>query len=161
MDHQDVTTALADPVAQDLMSSPLVARLAYLGTDGGPRVVPVAYLFDGTQFLVFTATIAPKVAALRANPAVALTIDTDPAAPRVLLVRGTATVDIVDGVPQDYLAAVERSQGEQYSPEFEGVARALYPQMARIAITPTWAKVLDFQTRLPEAVATLAARAQG
>jgi len=28
--------------------------------------------------------------------------------------------------------------------------------MARIAMTPTWAKVIDFETRLPDAVQRLA-----
>jgi len=33
--------------------------------------------------------------------------------------------------------------------------------MARIEITPTWAKVLDFVTRAPSAVMELAEQAQG
>jgi hypothetical protein len=33
--------------------------------------------------------------------------------------------------------------------------RSLYEQMARISIAPEWAKVLDFQTRLPSAVEEL------
>lgn len=34
----------------------------------------------------------------------------------------------------------------------------LYKQMARIEITPTWAKILDFETRIPRAVEELARR---
>jgi hypothetical protein len=33
--------------------------------------------------------------------------------------------------------------------------RSLYEQMARISIAPEWAKVLDFQTRLPSVVEEL------
>jgi hypothetical protein len=35
---------------------------------------------------------------------------------------------------------------------FEASARSLYPQMARITITPEWAKPIDFETRFPVAV---------
>jgi len=34
--------------------------------------------------------------------------------------------------------------------------RRLYKQMARIVISPTWAKILDFETRIPSAVEELA-----
>lgn len=34
----------------------------------------------------------------------------------------------------------------------------LYEQMAQITITPTWAKVMEFQTREPQAVLKLAQR---
>ena len=33
--------------------------------------------------------------------------------------------------------------------------RSLYDSMVEIRITPTWAKVLDFETRIPSAVAEL------
>jgi len=34
-------------------------------------------------------------------------------------------------------------------PAFEAQVRGLYRQMARITIEPHWAKLLDFETRLP------------
>jgi hypothetical protein len=38
---------------------------------------------------------------------------------------------------------------------FERQVTYLYDRMARIEITPNWAKVLDFQTRAPETVMKL------
>jgi hypothetical protein len=38
---------------------------------------------------------------------------------------------------------------------FEAQARSLYKRMARIVIAPQWAKLLDFETRLPVAVEKL------
>jgi hypothetical protein len=38
---------------------------------------------------------------------------------------------------------------------FEAQVRGLYKQMARITIRPTWAKVLDFETRMPQAIEEL------
>ena len=40
-------------------------------------------------------------------------------------------------------------------PEWEAGVRALYKQMAIIRVTPTWAKILDFETRLPGPVEEL------
>lgn len=34
-------------------------------------------------------------------------------------------------------------------PEWEAQARGLYKQMVLIRITPSWAKIIDFETRLP------------
>ena len=104
-----------------------------------------------------TASKAYKVKALAANPKVALTIDTDAQPYRALLVRGTASsVEIVDGVPSEYLEASRKSLNEeQQFRAFEAAVRSLYKQMARISIAPEWAKVLDFETRLPSAVEQL------
>jgi hypothetical protein len=83
---------------------------------------------------------------------VALSIDTDTQPPHVLLVRGTAAVEIVDGVPDEFLEASEKSLPRDQWPQFEAQMRSIYPQMARITIEPEWAKLLDFETRLPVAV---------
>jgi hypothetical protein len=96
------------------------------------------------------------VKALAANPKVALTIDTDAPPYRALLVRGTASTEIVDGVPPEYLEASRKGlKDEEQFRAFEAAVRSLYERMARISITPEWAKLLDFQTRLPSAVEEL------
>ena len=102
--------------------------------------------------------VSAKVAALRANPAVALTIDTRPPAwpPNVLLVRGTAAVTLVAGVFPAYVAGAKRLTPAGEFPNWEAGVHALYDQMARIDITPTWVKIQDFETRIPQAVEDLA-----
>jgi hypothetical protein len=92
---------------------------------------------------------------LAADPKVALTVDTTAFPPQVLLVRGTASMDIVDGVPDEYLKASRRYVGDEGMAAFEAQVRGLYKRMARIAIAPTWAKLLDFETTLPSAVEAL------
>jgi hypothetical protein len=151
-----VHEVLADPLAQELLDSAIPARLAYTATDGTPRVVPIGFWWNGREFFAATIPFAPKVKALRRMPAVALTIDTNEFPPHVLLVRGTARVTIVDGVPAEYLAASRKFVSAEQWPEFEAGVRALYTEMALIAITPVWAKVMDFETRLPDAVRRLA-----
>jgi hypothetical protein len=157
MDPSDVTRILKDPIAQALLHSPLLAHLAYCGADGFPRSVPIGGLWNGAEYVVCTATKAPKVAALRKNPKGAFAIDTEHGVqpPHVLLVRGVAHLDIVNGVPTEFLEASRKALPQEQWASFETQARGLYPQMARIAIRPVWAKVLDFETRLPQAVANL------
>ena len=155
MQHNDVLQVLNDPLAQELLGSNIPARLAYTGRDGAPRAIPIAFHWNGEQFVVCTPPHAAKVKALQTNPQVALTIDTDTFPPHVLLVRGTASVEVVDGVPSEYLGGSRKIVGEERFPAFEEQVRGLYQQMARIAIVPTWAKLLDFETRLPRDVEQL------
>lgn len=153
--QQEVMRVLRDPLAQELMQSNIPARLAYVGRDGSPRAIPIGFHWNGAEFVLGTVPHAPKVPALEANPKVALTIDTNTFPPHVLLVRGTAAIDIVDGVPPEYLAASRKAvQPEQWH-TFEAQVRAMYKQMARIKITPLWAKLLDFKTRFPTPIEKL------
>jgi hypothetical protein len=134
--------------------------LAYTGLDGSPRVVPLAFHWDGERFVICTIPGSPKVRALEANPDVAMTIDTESFPPHILLVRGKASVQLVDGVPTEYLAASSKQVGAEGMPAFEAQVRAMYDQMVRIDVEPTWAKLIDFQTTLPSAVERMARRMQ-
>ena len=154
--HRDAIVELMnDPVAQELLNAPIHARLAYSARDGSPRVIPIGYTWNGDVLVMGSPVNAPKVKALAASPKVALTIDTSTFPPHVLLVRVEATVEVVEGVPDEFVAASRRFIGEDGMPEWEAGVRALYKQMAIIRVTPTWAKVLDFETRLPSPVEEL------
>jgi hypothetical protein len=98
-----------------------------------------------------------KVAALRANPTVALTVDTTPPTwpPKVLLVRGIAWLSLTDGVFPEYFAGARRLTPAEEFERWEAGARSSFDQMARIDVRPTWAKVHDFETRIPQAVEDL------
>ena len=96
MDQQEIAEVMAKPYAQELLSSAIPARLAYIGVEGDPRVVPIGFLWDRDRLVVCSVPSMAKV-------------------------------------------------------------RALYQQMARITIELTWAKLLDFETTLPKAVADLVA----
>jgi hypothetical protein len=64
--------------------------------------------------------------ALAKNPKVALTIDTDTQPPHVLLVRGAATMEIVDGMPPEYLEEARKSLEARQFRAFEAEVRLLY-----------------------------------
>lgn len=161
MGRDYVVEVLNDPLAQRLMAAAIPARLAYTATDGTPRVVPMGFHWNGREIVMATVPVAPKVAALRAAPAVALTVDTNDQPPNVLLVRGTARIEIVEGVPDEFLAGARKLVSAAQWDGFEAGVRALYERMALIVVTPHWAKVLDFETRIPDAVAQVAAERAG
>lgn len=156
MQPSEVTEVLNRPISQELLGSSIPARLAYLGVDGEPRVIPIGFLWTGEDVVVGTVPKSAKVRALRQNPRVALTVDTqDQWPPRALLIRGAARVELVDGIPDAY---VEGSRKVIPAEDFEGWeqgVRALYEQMALITIEPDWAKLLDFETTIPKAVEDL------
>jgi Pyridoxamine 5'-phosphate oxidase len=150
-----VAEVMAKPIAQQLLRDEPVLRLSYTALDGGPRVIPLGYLWDGTSFRIWTIPHSAKVAALRADPRVAITLDIIGPPPRVLLVRGRAELSNVDGVPDDYLAASHRTMPAEAWEGFDSQVRQLYQQMVAISITPDWAKLLDFETTAPSAVERL------
>jgi hypothetical protein len=139
-------------VAQDLLSSTNPVKLAYTWLDGSPRVVPMWFHWNGTAIVVGTPVNAPKIRALRQNPRVALTIDGIDWPYPVLYMRGTAAIDIIEGVSPEYAASASRYFGVEQGPVWVETVRQLSPSMARITITPEWVGVLDFQTRFPSAL---------
>ena len=142
---------LGDPAAVELLEHQQLARMGYTGPDGFPRVIPVGFLWRGGRVIVCTAPSSPKVGALRARPQVALTIDTEQPPNRALFIRGVAAIEVVDGIPDEYLAAAGKSMSAVEAGQFEKQVRSVYRQMARISIEPRWARYYDFSTgRMPE-----------
>ena len=158
MEADEIRAVMEDPVARRLLASANPARLAYVARDGTPRVVPVGFSWNGVAIVIGTVPGSAKVAALRARAAVALTIDTSPPTwpPNVLLVRGTAEVSVVDGVFPEYVEGARKVTPAEEFPRWEAGVHALYDQMVRIDVTATWARVHDFETRIPQAVEELA-----
>jgi uncharacterized protein YndB with AHSA1/START domain len=142
---------LSHPEAAKLLEHQSLARMAYTGPDGFPRVIPVGFLWKEGRIIVCTAPTSPKFRALSARPQVALTIDSDDGALKTLSVRGVAAIDVVDGVPDEYLEASTKSMSAEQASQFEANVRSVYKQMARIAIEPKWARYYDFSAgRVPE-----------
>ena len=143
---------LQDPVAQELLQSTIPARLAYIAIDGTPRVVPIWFHWNGREFVMATPPKAPKLKALAKNPRVALTIDDNTFPHKVLLVRGTARLEPVDGIVPEYATAAERYFGPEQGRAWMQQARTMMTSMMKITITPEWVGVLDFKTRFPSAL---------
>ncbi|MDH6455237.1 MULTISPECIES: pyridoxamine 5'-phosphate oxidase family protein [unclassified Streptomyces] len=156
MDASEISEVLERPISRELLARD-VTRLAYVAKDGTPRNVPIAFVWNGSEIVMCTTKNAPKLASLRENPAVALTIDTEVHPPRILLIRGRAELDYVDGIPDEYLQPTSSYEmTPEQRVEWEAEVRSLYHDgMVRIVVTPTWAKLIDFETTLPSAVEEL------
>ncbi len=163
MTARQLTEELHHSGAQELLRTCALARLAYNGPDGLPRVIPTGFYWNGEQIVVCTAPTAPKVRALSARPDVALTIDSDASgAAKCLLVRGRATMSTVEGVADEYLAASAKTMDAPRLAEFERQTRAVYQEMVRIVIEPKWARFHDYGAgRLPAFLANLIAGQSG
>jgi Pyridoxamine 5'-phosphate oxidase len=145
---------LQHPASQALLHSKIPARLAYVWTDGTPRVIPIWFHWNGREVVMATPPKAPKLKALAKNPKVALTIDDNTFPHKVLLVRGTARLEPVEGVVPEYAAAAERYFDPELAQAWLQQLRSTISSMVRITITPEWAALLDFQTRFPSALSS-------
>ncbi|PYX32546.1 MAG: pyridoxamine 5'-phosphate oxidase [Acidobacteria bacterium] len=143
---------LQHPAAKDLLASKIPARLAYIATDGTPRVIPIWFHWNGRDFILGTPPKAPKVKALAKNPRISLTIDDNVFPHKVLLVRGTARLESVEGVVPEYALAAERYFGPEQGKAWVAQLEQMISSMVRVTITPDWIGLLDFQTRFPSAL---------
>jgi len=144
---------LQHPAAKDLLASKIPARLAYIATDGTPRVIPIWFHWNGRDFILGTPPKAPKVKALAKNPRISLTIDDNVFPHKVLLVRGTARLESVEGVVPEYALAAERYFGPEQGKAWVAQLEQMISSMVRVTITPDRIGLLDFQTRFPSALA--------
>ena len=143
---------LQDPVAQELLVSKIPARFAYVWPDGSPRVVPIWFHWNGRELVLATPPKAPKLKALAKNPKVSLTIDNNEFPHKVLLIRGSARLQPVNGVVPEYAKAAERYFGHEQGEAWLKQLRGMITSMVRITVTPEWVGLLDFQTRFPSAL---------
>jgi hypothetical protein len=150
---------LESDLAKRLLTSTIPARYAYTALDGTPRIVASWFEWTGEELVLPTFISAPhvshaayRVRALRANPEVAVTVDTEAFPPEVLSIRGRAEITEVDGVVPEYARAAHRYLGSEGATDY--LAQIDHPstRMARIAVRPTWVGLLDFQTRMPSAL---------
>ena len=143
---------LQHPISQELLTSQIPARLAYVWMDGTPRVVPIWFHWNGREIVMASPPKAPKLKALAKHPKVALTIDSNTFPHKVLSIRGTARLQTLNEIAPEYIAAAERYFGPEQSEAWLKQLRGMISSMVRITVTPEWAGLLDFQTRFPSAL---------
>jgi len=146
-------------LAKRLLASTIPARYAYTALDGTPRIVGSWFTWTGKELVLPTFISAPhvshaayRVRTLRANPDVAVTIDTETFPPEVLSIRGKAEIIEADGVVPEYAQASHRYLGTEQATAYLAQIDQPGTRMARIGVRPTWVGLLDFQTRLPSAL---------
>lgn len=151
---------LNEPLAQELLHATIPARLAYVWSDGTPRVVPIWFQWTGQEIVMCSPPNAPKMKALTDGAKVALTIDYEAWPVRSLLIRGTVTSQIIDGEVPEYAAMTDRYLGEEAAKGWRAQYAQMFPRPIRIAITPEWVGLVDVQSRFPSAIARAIANMQ-
>jgi hypothetical protein len=149
------------PLARTLLAAAIPARIAYTAMDGTPRVVASWFQWTDGELVMPTFLRAPHVAAparrlaaLRARPEVAVSIDTETGPAQVLQMRGKVQVTEVDGVDPDYARSARQYLGEEAAREYLAMIDQAGTRMARISLRPTWVGLLDFGgDRLPGVMA--------
>jgi hypothetical protein len=97
-----------------------------------------------------------RFARWRLTPEVAFTVDLFGPPAKILSIRGTSRIEIVSGIPPEYIKASTKGIDPSQLADFEDQVRSTYPEMARISIVPTWVKIFDFGAgRIPEFLARL------
>jgi hypothetical protein len=163
MEQREIGNELSLPGALELLTSTSAAHLDYVGMDGTPRVVPVGFFWTGDQAVVSTATTTPKFAALSARPDVAPAIDAGntPEGARSLSIRGKASVEVVEGVVPEYLAAARKRWTPKRRPSSRRTSAPCTTRWYESSITPTWVRYFDFGAgRIPRFLAGIG-RADG
>ena len=102
---------------RNLLDSATLLRLAYNGSDGFPRAIPIGFYWNGARSSSARQRPAPKVKALSSRPC--------------------------EGVPDEYVAASRNALGAAQVRQFERQVRSMYDEMARISIEPVWARFFD------------------
>jgi hypothetical protein len=119
-----------------------------------PRLRLDRFHWNGRELILATPPKAPKLKALAKNPKVSLTIDDNAFPHKVLLIRGSASLQTVDGIVPEYAMAAERYFGREQGHAWVEKLRAMIPNMVRITVTPEWVGLLDFETRFPSALSS-------
>jgi hypothetical protein len=143
---------LDEDVAQRLLASTEYARLAYIALDGTPRVIPTLFHWNGSEIVLPGFATAARLRAIRANPAIAVTIDVAGPPPQVLQLRGTADIDVVPDLIEEYELAHKRYYGDEQGEQNVAGLRGAGIPMARVVLRPSWVGVIDFQQRVPRAM---------
>jgi len=149
---------LETETAQRLLASAIPARMAFVAPDGTPRIVPTWFHWTGEELVMPTYIAGPQIgirhpaarlAALRARPDVAVSIDTETFPPQSLTLRGKVEITEVDGLAPEYAAAARRYLGEEAAAGMLAGLNQPGTVQARIALRPAWVGLIDFVTRMP------------
>lgn len=152
--QQGDLSLLDHPSSQELLHSKIPARLAYVWTDGTPRVVPIWFHWNGQEIVMASPPKAPKLRALAKNPKVSMTIDDNVFPHKVLLIRGSARLESVEGIAPEYAAAADRYFDRELAESWLSQLRTLISSQVRIIVKPEWVGLLDFETRFPSALSS-------
>lgn len=125
--------ALSAAEIDRLLREPIVARLATIGPDGYPHVVPVWTEWDGRHVWLVVRARARYVEHLRQDPRVALSVVRGDEAGTRVLVQGTAEIVAGPGPLAGRMLSVARRMAHRYEGE---------PGLAYVEESRSWPRCL-------------------
>ena len=140
---------LDDPVVASLLDGPNLARLAYSGLDGRPRVVPIWFTVLDGDIVMVTGPKASKVRALENDNAVAVTIDDARPPYKVLLVEGNAALEPMEGIAPEYEGIARRYLGAAADAY---LSQLKIKRQVRIRVRTRSYRIFDFVKRYPQSL---------
>ena len=144
---------LREALAQELLNAAIPAHLAYVWSDGTPRVVPIWFHWTGEEIVLCSPPTAPKMKIMEGETPVALAIDYEQWPARSLEIRGTATSEVVEGEVPEYAEITRKYLGEEGSREWRAQYGSMFPRPVRITVKPQWVALIDVTTgRFPSAI---------
>ena len=148
-EKQGSLTLLHDPLSQELLNSPLMAHLAYVASDGTPRIMPIWFAWENGEVIFCSVVVAQKLKSLTDGTKISIDIDRPSWPYPRLLIRGTVSISQFPGVVPGYRETAIRYIGEQYGNMFIGAMESMGMPMTRIAVKPYWVGLYDFESRMP------------
>jgi len=148
-EKQGSLALLNDPLSQELLHAPLMAHLAYVVSDGSPRIMPIWFSWEYDEIVFCSVVVALKLKTLTNGTKVAVDIDRPTWPYARLLIRGTVSTTEYAGVVPGYRETAVRYIGEQYGNMFIDAMEGMGMPMMRIAVKPYWVGLYDFENRMP------------
>ena len=148
-EKQGSLALLNDPTTMELLNSATLAHLAYVASDGTPRVMPIWFAWENGEVVFCSVAVALKLKSVVDGAKVAITIDGSTWPYHVVMVRGTVCTSEFPGIVPGYRETAIRYLGEKNGTMFIGAIEGTGLPMKRIAVRPEWVGLLDFQTRWP------------
>ena len=90
---KNMSIAMSPEEIEDFLSEGNIARIATVKPDNSPHVTPVWYLWENNQLLIAIPKDSVKARNIRQNNKVAVTIDTDKAPNKGVIIEGTAKIE--------------------------------------------------------------------
>lgn len=101
---------------EGFLSGGHTARIATVKPDNSPHVTPVWYLWENNQLLVTIPKDSVKARNIRQNNKVAVTIDTDKAPIKAVIIEGTAKIEELS---DEIMRKIDRRMAAKYvKPEY-------------------------------------------
>jgi PPOX class probable F420-dependent enzyme len=102
-----------DPAVREFLHKPLIARLATVGEEAAPHLVPLWFDVDDDDLIMISDRAAKKVKNIQRNPAATVTIGGEPEHGPAYMLQGTISIE------EDPEKAVTRRLTYRYEPANE------------------------------------------